>query len=63
MSSIGDVAFSGCDSLKCITIPPSVTSIGKNVFQMCPSLTEITIPSSLKIDNLGIGKTVRVNKI
>ena len=47
VTSIGDHAFSGCDSLSEIVIPSSVTSIGKGAFLWCSSLSEIVIPSSV----------------
>ena len=47
VTSIGDSAFSYCDSLTSITIPSSVTSIGDSAFDGCSSLTSITIPSSV----------------
>ena len=47
VTSIGDRAFYGCDSLSEIVIPSSVTSIGKGAFYVCDSLSEIVIPSSV----------------
>ena len=47
VTSIGDSAFSWCDSLSEIVIPSSVTSIGKGAFSYCDSLSEIVIPSSV----------------
>ena len=47
VTSIGDHAFDGCDSLSEIVIPSSVTSIGKGAFSGCHSLSEIVIPPSV----------------
>lgn len=43
-TSIGVDAFSGCESLKEITMPKSITSIGDSAFQYCGNLMNITIP-------------------
>ena len=45
--SIGDNAFSDCDSLTSITIPDGVMSIGNDAFYNCSSLTSITIPDGV----------------
>ena len=47
VTSIGDSAFSCCDSLSEIVIPSSVTIIGDSAFSGCESLSEIVIPSSV----------------
>ena len=40
-------AFSGCTSLKSITLPDNMTSIGDCTFSGCTSLTSITIPDGV----------------
>ena len=43
VTSIGDGAFSSCESLTSITIPDSVTSIGKDAFLAFAACREVTI--------------------
>ena len=45
ITSIGNNAFSSCNSLQSVTIPSGVTSIGNNVFDYCYSLQSVTIPN------------------
>ena len=43
VTSVGEGAFEGCDSLTSVTIPDSVTNIGEDAFYSCDSLTSVTI--------------------
>ena len=47
VTTIGEHAFSDCDSLTSINIPNSVTTIGEGAFISCNSLTSINIPNSV----------------
>lgn len=47
VTSIGNYAFGGCESLTSITIPSGVTSIGERAFSYCEKLTKITMPSGV----------------
>lgn len=46
VTSIGNGAFRGCDSLTSITLPEGVTKIGNGAFQNCANLTAVTLPDS-----------------
>ena len=46
LTSIGEGAFNGCESLESITIPDGVKSIGNYAFEEC-ALESITIPGSV----------------
>ena len=44
VTGIGEYAFSGCDSLRSVTIPDGVTDIGANPFMNCAGLEIIVSP-------------------
>lgn len=44
VTGVKEKAFSGCTSLKSVTVPESVTSIGAGAFNGCASLESITLP-------------------
>ena len=45
VTTIGEHAFSGCNSLANITIPDGVTTIGEHAFSGCNNLKEVYVPS------------------
>ena len=47
VTTIGECAFCGCESLTSINIPNSVTTIGESAFASCRSLININIPNSV----------------
>ena len=47
VTTIGNLAFSGCSGLTSINIPNSVTNIGDDAFSNCIGLTSINIPNSV----------------
>jgi len=47
VTSIGDLAFEGCNSMNSITIPNNVTSIGFAAFGNCSNLASVLIPNSV----------------
>ena len=49
MKKIGSYAFSGCSSLTCISIPPSVREIGEGAFRDCSSLTTVKVSKDTMI--------------
>jgi len=56
ITSIGDYAFIGCQSLASITVGTGVTTIGTNAFDHCDALTEVTLPASVTSLNQGAFK-------
>ena len=61
VTSLGDWAFSGCNSLTTIVIPDSISSVGSNPFESCKALSTIIVsPDHLSlatIDGVLFSKT------
>ena len=53
VTTIGDYAFRGSESLKSVIIPTSVTTVGEYAFDSCVDLESITIPDSVTAINCG----------
>ncbi len=47
--SIGQEAFNGCTSLRCIRIPDTVKTIGARAFSGCRELTSVRLSNSLSV--------------
>ena len=47
ITSIGQYAFCGCQSLATVTIGTGVTTIGQFAFNYCDALTQVTLPASV----------------
>ena len=64
MTEIGRAAFSGCNGLKSIIVPKSVTSIGDWAFFDCGGLTNIIIPNSVtSIGKSALGECSRLESV
>ena len=61
VTTIGEHAFSYCNSLTSINIPNSVTTIGEGAFSNCNSLTSINIPNS--VTTIGEGAFSNCNSL
>ena len=56
VTSIGNFAFIGCQSLATVTIGNSVATIGENAFDHCDAMTSVTLPASVTSLNQGAFK-------
>ena len=61
--SIGESAFSNCDSLESVNISQGVTSIGSKAFYDCTSLADITIPESVTSMGTDMFTYTKIKKI
>ena len=61
VTSIGNLAFESCYSLKNISMSESVTSIGNSAFNDCRNLTDITI--SANVTSIGQGAFYNCSKL
>lgn len=52
ITTIGEMAFSGCENLTTVTIPDGVTTINGRAFYNCTSLKKVNIPDN--ISSIGI---------
>ena len=51
--AIADTAFSGCSSLRTVSLPDSVTSIGRRAFAFCVSLLDIRLSRNSALASIG----------
>lgn len=64
VTAIGDMAFSGNETLRSVILPDTVTSIGQSAFVYCHSLAEINLPQGLQsigdgaFEQCGLGAVV-----
>lgn len=54
VTSIGDWAFNGFNSLESVTIPDTVTTIGEGAFAHCEKLKNVVIPDSVASIDYGV---------
>ncbi|MGI6194088.1 MAG: leucine-rich repeat protein [Clostridiales bacterium] len=54
MISIGNGAFSNCDSLESISLPESLINIGESAFSNCSNLKSIIMPSGIIYIDSGV---------
>ena len=61
VTSIGDLAFSGRDTLNAVTVPEGITYIGHYAFSNCVHIRSITLPRTLT--DLGYGAFYRCERL
>lgn len=61
---VEDAAFDGCQALKRIVLPQSITELQKGIFIECTNLQEIVLPKSVKkIGEYGLRTNHKIKKI
>lgn len=53
VTSIGEIAFQGCESLTKVTIPASVKTIEDGAFAECENLAEVTFADDSQLETIG----------
>lgn len=48
VTTIGNMAFYGCENIQSITLPSGTTYLGESVFSNCKSLRSVSIPEKVK---------------
>lgn len=61
ITAIASTAFSGCNTLKKITLPKELKSIGEHAFLGCDQITAITIPAG--VTYIGFGAFMDCSKL
>ena len=54
VTEIGNSAFSGCTTIKSITLPDTIKSIGNSAFYGCSSLKNLVLPETLTFIGCGV---------
>ena len=49
MEELGEAAFSGCEALEELHLPPHLRRMGARCFRECRALEEVTVPGSLRV--------------
>ena len=47
VTTIGDGAFAGCETLETVKLPDSVTTVGERAFAGCRNLNDVNLPSGV----------------
>ena len=53
VTSVGDYAFAGCDTLKSVAVGDNVVTLGNGIFQNCAAMTDITFGETSELATIG----------